>query len=118
MPRSAARRKSNPDGAKTQCEKLRAKKYLKLVKTNNELARKYAISRRTGTNWRKKGCPFDKGQWQVLDWMFGRRYLPQPAKQKFAQQLGRRLRRASRDIRAACLVINVPVPDSIRELCK
>jgi hypothetical protein len=70
-----------------QCEELRAKKYLKAVATNQDLAKKYAISPRTVTNWRKKGCPFDKGQWQVLNWMFGRRYLPQPARQKFTQQL-------------------------------
>jgi hypothetical protein len=101
-----------------ECEELRAKKYLKVITTNRELAKKYGISPRTVTNWRKKGCPFDKGQWQVLDWMFGRRYLPQPAKQKFARQLGRRLCRAARDIRAACLAINLPVPDSIRELCE
>jgi len=101
-----------------QCEELRAKKYLQAVATNQDLAKKYAISPRTVTNWRKKRCPFDKGQWQVLDWMFGRRYLPQPAKQKFTQQLGRRLRRAARDIRAVCLVINEPVPESIRELCE
>jgi hypothetical protein len=101
-----------------QCEELRAKKYLQAVATNQDLAKKYAISQRTVTNWRKKGCPFDKGQWQVLDWMFGRRYLPKPAKQKFAQQLGRRLRRAARDIRAVWFVINEPVPDSIRELCE
>jgi hypothetical protein len=101
-----------------QCDKLRAQTYLEVVTTNQELAKKYGISPRTVTNWRKKGCPFDKGQWQVLDWMFGRRYLPQPAKQKFGQQLRRRLRRAARDIRAVCLVINQPVPDSIRELCE
>jgi hypothetical protein len=101
-----------------QCHDLRAKIYLEVVTTNQELAKKYAISPRTVTNWRKKGCPFDKGQWQVLDWMFGRRYLPPPAKEKFAQQLGRRLRRAARNIRAACLVINQPVPDSIREICE
>jgi hypothetical protein len=101
-----------------QCEELRAKQYLGVVATNRDLAKKYGISPRTVTNWRKKGCPFDKGQWQVLDWMFGRPYLPQPAKQKFAQQLRRRLRRAARDIRAVCLIINEPVADSIRQLCE
>jgi hypothetical protein len=101
-----------------QCDLLRANKYLAIVRTNRDLAKKYAISPRTVTNWRRKGCPFEKGQWQVLDWMFGRRYLPQPAKQKFGEQLGRRLRRAARDIRAVCLIINEPVPDSIREICE
>ena len=101
-----------------QCDQLRANKYLEVVRTNRDLAEKYAISPRTVTNWRKEGCPFEDGQWAVLDWMFGRRYLPHPAKQKFASQLGRRLRRAARDIRAVCLVINQPVPDSIREICE
>jgi hypothetical protein len=102
----------------THCEELRAKTYLETATTNRELAKKYAISPRTVTNWRKKGCPFDKGQWQVLDWMFARRYLPQPAKQKFGRQMRRRLRRGAKDIRAICLAINEPVPDSIRELCE
>ena len=100
------------------CDQLKAKKPLPIAVTNRHLARKYAISPRTVTNWRKKGCPFDKGQWQVLDWMFGRPYLPEPAKQKFAHQLGRRLRRAARDIRAAFLLLNETVPDSIREICE
>ena len=56
-----------------QCEELRAKKYLEVVKTNRELAKKYGISPRTVTNWRKAGCPFEDGQWAVLDWMAGRR---------------------------------------------
>jgi len=101
-----------------QCYDLRAKKYLEVVTTNGELAKKYAISPRTVTNWRKEGCPFDKGQWQVLDWMFGRRYLPRSAKEKFADQFWRRTRKAARDIRYACLAIGQPVPDSIREICE
>ena len=101
-----------------QCDELQANKYLTVVRTNSDLAKKYAISPRTVTNWRKKGCPFDKGQWQVIDWMFARPYLPQSAKQKFADQFWRRSRRAARDIRAVCLVINQPVPDVIRELCE
>ena len=56
-----------------QCEELRAKKYLEVVKTNRELAKKYGISPRTVTNWRKAGCPFEDGQWAVLDWIAGRR---------------------------------------------
>jgi hypothetical protein len=78
-----------------ECVELRSKKYLEIVATNRELAKKYAISPRTVTNWRKKGCPFDKGQWQVLDWMFERPYLPRRAKEKFSGQFGHRFHRAS-----------------------
>lgn len=58
--------------------------------TNADLAKKYAISVRTVTNWRREGCPFDEGQWRVLDWMAERRYVPATAKTKFARQLERR----------------------------
>ena len=37
-----------------ECEELRAKKYLEVVTTNHKLAKKYAISPRTVTNWRKE----------------------------------------------------------------
>ena len=57
-----------------ECEELRAKKYLEVVKTNDEIAKKYPISPRTVTNWRKEGCPFGEGQWAVLDWLAQRRY--------------------------------------------
>jgi len=40
-----------------QCEELRAKKYLEIARTNQELANKYAISPRTVTNWREEGLP-------------------------------------------------------------
>jgi hypothetical protein len=73
-----------------QCERLRAKEYLKVVKTNHELAKKYVISPRTVTNWRKEGCPFEDGQWAVLDWLAGRRYAPAGANAKFGKQLSER----------------------------
>jgi len=73
-----------------QCEELRAKKYLEVIKTNRALAKKYAISPRTVTNWRKEGCPFENGQWAVLDWMADRRYAPGGAKAKFGKQLSER----------------------------
>src|SRR5437660_8046188 len=73
-----------------QCEELRAKKYLEVVKTNRELAKKYGISPRTVTNWRKAGCPFEDEQWAVLDWMAERRYAPAGASAKFGKQLGER----------------------------
>src|SRR5437016_1865576 len=59
-----------------RCEKLRAKNCLPYVPTNRQLARKYGVSLRTVTNWRREGCPFEGGQWRVLDWMHERRYLP------------------------------------------
>lgn len=63
---------------------------LKLKPTNRQLSEKYAVSPRTVTNWRKDDCPFDDGQWRVLDWMAERRYVPARAKAKFVRQLGRR----------------------------
>jgi len=73
-----------------QCEELRSKKHLEVVATNRELAKKYAISPRTVTNWRKEGCPFEEGQWAVLDWLAERRYAPAGANAKFAKQLSER----------------------------
>jgi hypothetical protein len=73
-----------------QCEELRAKEYLEVVRTNRDLAKKYAVSPRTVTNWRKEGCPFENGQWAVLDWMAARRYAPARAKAKFEKQLSER----------------------------
>jgi aminoglycoside phosphotransferase len=73
-----------------ECEELRAKKYLEVVTTNHKLAKKYAISLRTVTNWRKEGCPFEDGQWAVLDWMAERRHAPAGAPAKFGKQLSER----------------------------
>jgi hypothetical protein len=73
-----------------ECEELRAKKYLTFVPTNRELAKKYSISPRTVTNWRKEGCPFEDGQWAVLGWLAERRYAPTGAKAKFGEQLSER----------------------------
>jgi hypothetical protein len=58
--------------------------------TNADLAAKYAISPRTVTNWRRNGCPFDDGQWRVLDWGAEQRLLPGPFKARFARQLQKR----------------------------
>jgi len=73
-----------------QCEDLRTKQYLEVVRTNRHLAKKYAISPRTVTNWRNEGCPFEDGQWAVLDWMAERRYMPAGAQAKFEKQLSDR----------------------------
>ncbi len=77
-----------------QCEELRPKKYLEIVTTNRDFAKKYAISPRTVTNWRKEGCPFEDGQWAVLDWLVERRYAPAGAQAKFGKQLSERREKA------------------------
>jgi hypothetical protein len=63
---------------------------LKRKPTNSQLAGKYSVSVRTITNWRKEGCPFEDGQWAVLDWISGQRIIPPGVKTKFARQLQRR----------------------------
>jgi hypothetical protein len=98
------------------CDDLRAKKSLPAGATNRQLAKKYAISQRTVTNWRKKGCPFDKGQWQVLDWMFERPYLPRRAKEKFSCQFQRRFRSACGHVRDIFVLLGEPIPDHLREI--
>jgi hypothetical protein len=98
------------------CDQLTAKKYLPTGATNRQLAKKYAISPRTVTNWRKKGCPFAKGQWRVLDWMFMRPYLPHGAKEKFSCQFQRRFRRACVDLRDCFVLLGKPIPDHLREI--
>jgi hypothetical protein len=112
-----------------QCDELRANKYLEIVRTNRELAKKYAISPRTVTNWRKEGCPFEDGQWAVLDWMAGRRYAPADAKAKFEKQLserkdkaewaeisaeGRALMTEARQLKAAYQLHGLKLPDWLR----
>lgn len=73
-----------------RCEELRAKAYLEFVPTNRELAKKYGVALRTITNWRREGCPFEDGQWAVLDWLATRRYAPVGANGKFGKQLSER----------------------------
>lgn len=99
-----------------RCEELRATKHLGVVTTNRKFAKKYAISPRTVTNWRKKGCPFAKGQWQVLDWMHLRPYLPRRAKEKFFPQFQRRHRRACAYLRDIFVLLGEPLPDHLREI--
>jgi hypothetical protein len=99
-----------------RCEELRKKEPLAMVPTNRQIARKYAISPRTVTNWRKKGCPFTKGQWQVLDWMFLRPYLPRRAKEKFSYQFQRRFRSACGHLRDCFVLLKEPIPDHLREI--
>jgi len=97
---------------------LTAKELFPVATTNRQLAKKYAISPRTVTNWRKKGCPFDKGQWRVLDWMHTRPHLPRRAKDKFARQFWRRLRTAAKCWREVFKTLNEPVPDSLRKIAR
>ena len=79
------------------CNQLTAKRCRAVVPTNRELAAKYAVSERTVRNWRREGCPFEAGQWKVLDWLSERRYAPAGAKAKFARQLEDRAWRARPD---------------------
>ena len=112
-----------------QCEELRAKTYLEFVPTNQELAKKYAISPRTVTNWRKEGCPFGEGQWAVLNWLAERRYAPLGANAKFAKQLRERKERGKwaeimgkihqgvaemRQLKAAYQAQGLEVPEDLR----
>lgn len=68
--------------------------------TNAELASKYGVCLRTITNWRGAGCPFEKGQWGVLDWLYERRILPSTVRAKFARQFQRRRDREHNEIAA------------------
>ena len=70
--------------------------FLRVQPTNAELARRYAISARTVTNWRRDGCPFEDGQWRVLDWVADKRIIPAGVKGKFMRQLERRGRLGGR----------------------
>ena len=79
------------------CAELTARRYLAWFATNAELAKKYAVSPRTITNWRREGCPFGGGQPRVLRWLAVRRYAPAGAKAKFAKQLRKR-RPRGRDV--------------------
>jgi hypothetical protein len=62
---------------------------LKERPTNAQLAQKYAISRRTVTNWRRQGCEFEN-QARVLNWVFRKRITPYGFKLRFAPQIQRR----------------------------
>jgi len=108
-----------------RCGELLAKKYLVWTQSNRELARKYSISSRTVTNWRREGCPFERGQWRVLDWIARRRYAPAGTRAKFGKQLARESRgpivgglRYCRElilgVRAAHRQAGLPVPDWVR----
>ena len=109
-----------------RCEELTAKRYLAWFSTNRELARKYRISPRTVTNWRREGCPFLGGQARVLGWVARRRYAPAGTREKFAGQLRRRKPRMRnllalmRDwvlaMRAAYREHGIPMDDHLRRM--
>jgi hypothetical protein len=69
--------------------------------TNAQIARKYAISVRTVSNWRSLGCDFDH-QSRVLNWVVERRSLPSGFKLKFARQIQKRKQREEWDELADC----------------
>ncbi len=77
-----------------RCEDLTARRYRARFATNAELAVKYGISARTVTNWRREGCPFERGQWRVLGWIARRRYAPERTRAKFGERLRHRQNRA------------------------
>jgi len=69
------------------CAQLKAAKVFPPDLSNRTLSRKYSISDRTVTNWRREGCPFEKGKRRVLQWMARRRYVPAAAEAKFKRRL-------------------------------
>ena len=77
-----------------QCESYGQKPIWRLSQPTGNLQKKTRSARRTVTNSRKEGCPFEGGQWAVLDWLARRRYAPRGANPKFAKQLSDRKERA------------------------
>lgn len=69
------------------CGNLRPSDCFPSQPTNQELARKYQVSLRTITNWRRAGCPFERGQAAVLRWLGRRRYAPAGTEARFQRQL-------------------------------
>lgn len=57
------------------------------VPTNEELTRRYGVSRRTIQYWRQAGCPFAQGRAQVADWLVKRPSLPRACQEKVAREL-------------------------------
>lgn len=55
--------------------------------TNEELARKWGISRRCVQYWRRAGCPFSDRRASVLEWMLKRGRLPRRCGERFAEEL-------------------------------
>lgn len=97
-------------------DKAPAKRLLVENPINSQLAAKYAISQRTVTNWRRNGCPFEKGQWQVLDWAAEQRLLPRGFKDKFAKQLQSRREKETRRNRWEALLAGVQeMEQAVRE---
>ena len=107
-----------------RCDALRTRRHRPGEKTNRELAAKYQISPRTVTNWRRGGCPFERGQARVLGWVARRRYAPAGTREKFAGQLRRRKPRVQNllammrawvlAMRAAYLAHGLPMDDWLR----
>lgn len=92
-----------------RCGELTARKHLAWVPTNRELAAKYGVSLRTVTNWRREGCPFQCGQWRVLDWIARRRYAPVGTREKFGERL--RHRKTSAILKGGLAVIRADILD-------
>lgn len=68
---------------------------LKFKPTNSELARRFSVSVRTITNWRREGCDFDSGKWGVWRWLREERIIPAGAKVVFGRLIQRQKERAA-----------------------
>jgi hypothetical protein len=125
LPTMNAEHRRALNAVRVLCEEMRATKCLRREPSNSALAHKYRVSERTITNWRREGCPFQAGQWRVLDWLALRRYAPAGAEARFGRQLERRrfgvlmgeARAATAEIRSVKRLHKlhrVPIPDWLR----
>lgn len=71
------------------------------VESNRSLARRYGVSLRTVTNWRREGCPFHESPRKVLAWISRRRYAPKGTEARFKDRLStQRIRSGLAEIKA------------------
>lgn len=78
------------------------------VETNRSLARKYGVSLRTVTNWRREGCPFHESPRKVLAWISRRRYAPKGTEAKFKDRLStQRIRNGLAEIKAGLAQVRI-----------
>lgn len=53
--------------------------------TNDELAGRYGVSRRTIQYWRRQGCPFERGRVAVAAWLLERGHVPPRCRERLAE---------------------------------
>lgn len=86
----------------------------RLFQSNRVLAKRYGVNKRTITNWRRDGCPFDQNHRKVLAWIARRRYAPKGTEAKFKDQLSnRRIRNLLAETKAGFAQIR-----QVKALCK